>query len=238
MKRIAAALICMIVLQKMQAQTVDEIINKHIEAIGGYEKLKAIKTLIIEFNTRFPDRIRNSKSYIIQDSAIHTDNTNSKGEMGYGIVTKTEGWTFDAIKNTIERKSKGEIRQGQYAFDIHGPLIDYKRKGNKIKFLGKETIDGSEYLKLRVIMSNKDRLVYYFDSAYFPFRVQYLISGSYLSHTIDYTYQAFEGGYFFVYKSKDYEGGAETVYTKYIINPDIDRSLFVPHNVTKKKQYH
>ena len=238
MKRMVALMVFIVQIQVMLAQTEDEIINKHIEAIGGYERIKAIKTLILEFTTKFPDRTRHSKSYIIQDSAIHTDNTNNKGEAGYGIVTKTDGWTFDAVKNTMKRKSKKEIKQFQFAFDIHGPLIDYMQKGHKIKFLGKDTISGSEYLKLRIIKSNKDRLIYFFDSSYFVFRVQYQLSGIYQSYTIDYAYRSFGDGYFFVSQSKNYEGGAETVYTNYIVNPEIDRSLFLPHNVNKRKQYH
>lgn len=224
--------------QGVQSQTAEEIISKHISAIGGYEKIKSIKSLIFEAVIKFPDHIRHLKSYIIHDSAIHTDIVNSDGKNGYGIVTKTEGWTFDATKNSMEKKSKGEIRQVQYSFDLHGPLIDYRQKGHKIKFSGRDTINGLEYLTLRVIKSNKDRLTYFFDSSYFVFRVEYFLSGINLRYFVDYTYQSIEGGYFFVHKAKHYGAGVEVVYTNYIINPEIDRSLFLPHNVNRKDRYH
>lgn len=238
MKRMIALMICIVLIQRMQSQTAEEIINKHIEAIGGYEKIKAIKTLIFESVTKFPDHIRRSTSYVIHDSAIRTDNINSNGEIGYGIVTKTDGWTFDAAANSMKKKTKAEIKEFQRVLDIQGPLVDYKQKENKVKFLGKETIDSSGYLKVRVIKHNKDRLIYFFDSSYFVFRVIYHPTGKDRPYTFDYSYQSIEGGYFFVHKSKHLETGIETVYTDYQMNPEIDRSLFLPHNVNKREQYH
>jgi hypothetical protein len=238
MKRMIVLMVCIVQIQRIQSQTAEEIINKHIEAIGGYQRIKAIKTMIYESVTKMPDRIRRSTSYVIHDSAVHTDNINSKGETGYGIVTKTDGWTFDAVTNSMKKKTKAEIKEYQKVLDIHGPLIDYKQKGNKLKFLGKEVIDSSEYLKVRVIKHNKDRLIYFFDSSYFVFRVIYHPTGKDRPYTVDYSYQPIKGGYFFIHKSKHLETGIETVYTNYIVNPEIDRFLFLPHNVNKREQYH
>lgn len=223
---------------KMQSQTAEEIIDEHIKAIGGYDRIKKLKTIIFETVTQYPNRIRHSKSYIINDSAIHTDNLNSTGEIGYGIVTKSEGWTFTATTNSMKKKTKAEIKEFQQVLDIQGPLVDYKEKGNKVKFLGQETIDSSKYLMVRLVKHDNDRLIYFFDTSYFVFRVQYQPSGKNLQYTVEYSYQSVEGGYFFIHKSKDLEKGIETVYTNYIVNPEIDRSLFLPHNINKRKEYH
>ena len=228
---------CVVMIQRMQSQTAEAIINKHIAVIGGYEKIKAIKTIIFETVSKYPDHVRNSKSFIIHDSAIHTDNINSNGQNGYGIVTKTEGWTFDATTNKMKKKSKQEVNETQDVLDLHGPLVVYKEKGNRIEYLGKEIIDSSEYLKLRVVKHNKNRLIYFFDSTYLVFRVLYL-PATRNEYIVEYTYQSVEGGYQFIHKLKHLKSGVETVYKYFIINPEIDRLLFLPHNVNKRKQYH
>src|SRR6185436_14852171 len=105
---IISVIACIVLIQNLQSQTADEIIDKHINAIGGYEKIKAIKTMIFEGITRIYGYDRHFKGYLIEDSAIHTDYIDSNGVIGYTIVTKSEGWTFDAKTNTIKKKSKKE----------------------------------------------------------------------------------------------------------------------------------
>ena len=239
MKKIGLIIIGIMQLQSMAAQTAEEIISKYIEAIGGYEKIKAIKTMIYEGITRTRDYETHFKSYVINDSASHTDNISNNGESGYLIVTKTESWGFNAVKNTIEKKTEKEVKYLQYALDLQGPFIDYKQKKSKIKYLGKEIIDSKEYSKVRLIKHNKDRLTYYFDSSYFILRAHYEPSGIYGPvYTIDYSYQAVDGGYFFTYKFINYERQSETIYTSIKVNPEIDRALFLPHNVNKRDSYH
>lgn len=124
---ILSGLICIFSFKIGQAQTADEIIRKHIEAIGGYEKVKAIKTMVFEGTIKFKDHEKAFKSYIIHDSACRTENTEYE-KSGYGIITKTEGWTYNSSESSIKKKSKKEVKEAQNTLDLHGPLIDYKRQ--------------------------------------------------------------------------------------------------------------
>ena len=57
----------------VQSQTADDVVKKHIEAIGGYEKIKSIRTITFE-GTHKSSKIETSfKSYIIHDSIVCTD---------------------------------------------------------------------------------------------------------------------------------------------------------------------
>ena len=223
-----SGLICIFSFKKARSQTADEIITKHIEVIGGYEKIKHIKSIVFEGTSKFPDRERTFKSYIIHDSVVRTENTDN-GITGYGIVTKKEGWTYSpaASGTSVKKKSKQEVKESQWILDLHGPLIDYEKKGNKIIYLGKEEIEGKKCFKLRLVKSNKRAFTYYFDSTYLISRVIYLRHDWAPEFTVDHYYKKLDEGITFVIKSLRLEDGMETTYKYYLINPEIDRSLFI-----------
>src|SRR5437879_9928961 len=65
--------------------------------------------------------------------------------------------------------------------DFDGPLVDYKEKGNRVEFLGHDTVDGDDALRLKVILKNGDIIYYYLDpDTYLEIRkeVQEFIRGS------------------------------------------------------------
>ena len=154
----------------IQSQTADEIIQRHIEAIGGYERIKAIKTITFEGTNKTPERENSFKSYIVHDSAICTEGI-ADGKISRGIVLKKEGWICDLSKNGFLKKSKSELKREQNALDIHGPLVDYIEKGSKIKYLGSEKIKDMECFKIKLIRKKSNVLIYYFDSSYFVKRI-------------------------------------------------------------------
>ena len=216
------------IFQTAVSQTADEIIQNHIEAIGGKEKIKSIKTMIFEGSNKRPGKERIFKSYIVHDSAARTENTDN-GIYGFGIVTKTEGWTYSTKTpgTSIKKKSKQELKESQWVLDLHGPLIDYKEKGNKVTYLGREAINNNECFKVRLVKTDKKAFIYYFDSTFFITRVVYLKHNWAVQLTVDYFYDKFQG-FFFVTKGIRLEDGMEMTYTNYQVNPEIDRALFVP----------
>jgi acetoin utilization deacetylase AcuC-like enzyme len=69
----------------------------------------------------------------------------------------------------LTTKTRGDFEGDPYLRDIveqadlHGPLVDYREKGNRIAFLGKDTVDGDDALRLQVTLKNGDILDYYLD---------------------------------------------------------------------------
>jgi hypothetical protein len=47
--------------------------------------------------------------------------------------------------------------------DIDGPLVDYQAKGNKIEYLGHDTVDGDDAYELKITLKNGDIVYYYLD---------------------------------------------------------------------------
>jgi hypothetical protein len=60
---LGAALLSVYVLN---AQTVDEIINKHTEALGGKEKLSQLKSLYTESSIEAMGNVSSAKEYLVE----------------------------------------------------------------------------------------------------------------------------------------------------------------------------
>jgi hypothetical protein len=144
----------------VQSQTADDIVKKHIEAIGGYEKIKSIKAITFEGTHKSSKLETSYKSYIIQDSIACTDGI-TNGKPSKGLVTRKDGWIYsnEESKPRIYPKSRSEVKQDQKALDIHGPLVDYAEKGNKIKYLGIEKINDAWCYKLKLKRADKTSFI-------------------------------------------------------------------------------
>lgn len=146
------------------AQTADELVNKNIEAKGGLEKIKAIKTVritgtsvsggtpitIVNENMR-PNQVRETFSIA--------------GMTAIQAYDGTAGWQIQPFGGRKDPEFLGEddLRDLQLDADLEGPMIDYKAKGNTVEFLGHDTIDGDDALRLKVTLKNGDIVYYYLD---------------------------------------------------------------------------
>jgi hypothetical protein len=130
------------------AQTVDEIIAKHLAARGGAEKFAAIRTMRTEGRIKFGEgefspitvlAKRPSKFYVSFKLGQDTIEQRYDGATAWSGATVATG----ASKNQI---------LDQAGSAIGGPLLDGKARGNKITFAGKEKWKNLDTLKLKVTL--------------------------------------------------------------------------------------
>jgi len=146
------------------AQTADELVAKNLQAKGGVEKIKAIKTLRdtgklqqgpftaqIGQESAAPDKFR--QTFTIQ------------GMTQIQAYDGTTGWQISPFEGRKDPEMLGEddLRDIEEQADFYGPLVDYKEKGNKIEFLGHDSVDGDDVYKLKVTLKNGDILNYFID---------------------------------------------------------------------------
>ncbi|MDB5207841.1 MAG: outer rane lipoproteinsorting protein, partial [Flavisolibacter sp.] len=163
--RIALAGIATMVTFFVQAQTADEIISKHIEAIGGadaWRKVTSVKqegTLTVQGNVQvsFVTTTLHNKGSRLDISAM--------GMNGYQIMTPTAGWGFMPFQGQTkpEPVTEDQVKEGTDQLDVQGTLIDYKTKGHTVTMLGKDDIDGVETFKLQVAQKSGKTETLFFD---------------------------------------------------------------------------
>ena len=213
------------------AQTADEIITKHIEAVGGRDAWKKITSLSI-------DGVLNVQGNDIEISLVQLhgkgmrQNITVQGMSGYQIVTPKQGWTFLPFQGLTEvvAMSEDEVNRAQSDLDVQGPLLDYREKGHAVEFAGMETIGEMECYKLAVTFNSGKKATMFIDSkSYFTVRtnVSQKVNGQ--EQDLEMNYSGFEKipEGVVMPRSVSLPYGTMTV-SKIEVNKPIDESIFKP----------
>lgn len=226
-----------------QAQTVDEIIDGYFENIGGLEKLKSLEGLKItakvsQMGMEIPMEIvrmkdgRTSTSMSIQGQTYHQQTFDGETLWSHNMMTQKP----EKMDAELTENFKLSIN------DFPNEFTDYKQKGYTVELLGKETIDGAETFKVKVIKEpvtvdgkqEDDISFYYFDTENFvPIAMSTEVKagpGKGMVQKISFSdYQEVDGLYFAHSWSIGAEGQPTTVpmtIEKIELNPAVEATSF------------
>jgi hypothetical protein len=148
----------------LQAQTVDEVINKHIEAIGGKENWLKVNSFKMEANISVQGMDIPVNIFQVHNKAQKQEYT-VMNMTGYTILTSEEGWSFNPMmgQSKPEQMAKEDVEMGKETLDIRGDLLEYAAKGSKAELMGKEDVDGTSCFKLKVTRKSGNEFVYFID---------------------------------------------------------------------------
>ena len=151
----------------LQAQTADEIVNQHIDAIGGKETINKIKSQVIYSELTILDTpLPNISTILIGKgfkSVTDLDGVGLVGQQVIQCITPTSGWMFNPVAGHVEAQPlpDDQVKAAQSALNAGGDLFKYKEKGSKIELAGRETVNGVNAYKLK--LENKDgKTIFYF----------------------------------------------------------------------------
>ena len=150
------------------AQTVDEVIAKHLEARGGKDKLVAAQALRttgkmtmgpmeapFTMEWKAPNRLR--IEFVVQ------------GQTGIQAFDGQSGWMHMPFMG----KAEPEVMPAEAAKDVEeqadflGPLVDYQSKGHQVELVGKTDVEGTEAYELKITMKGGDVITEYLDAETF-----------------------------------------------------------------------
>jgi hypothetical protein len=148
----------------LQAQTVDEVITKHIDAIGGKENWLKVSSFKMEANISVQGMEIPVNIFQVHNKAQKQEYT-VMNMTGYTILTADAGWNFNPMmgQSKPEPMTKDDVEKGKESLDIQGDLLDYSAKGSKAELMGKEDVDGTECFKLKLTRKSGNEFVYFID---------------------------------------------------------------------------
>lgn len=146
----------------LQAQTADEIINKHIAAIGGKETINKIKSQVVYSDISVMGSTLTSISTMLVGKGFKSV-ANFNGQEIIQCVTPTGGWMINPLAGQTDPQPlpDDQVKAAQSVLDIGSDLFNYKAKGSKIELAGRETVEGVNAYKLK--LENKEgKATFYF----------------------------------------------------------------------------
>lgn len=154
MSRFTHALIALSLILPLQGQSIDEIYSRHIKALGGEKAIAAIKSM--RKVTKVSMRAGLGITVITECKApkcFRSDTTMQNGAVITNVINGKTGWIQNPMTGSLDPDPLPEsfvATMIQSIFEWEGPLYQYKNKGIKIAFLGKEILNGTESLKLKL----------------------------------------------------------------------------------------
>ncbi len=216
------------------AQTVDEVIAKNIQARGGLEKLKAVKTLrtTVKFSDgsfRAEFRQENKRPGKVREEFI------IQGMAQIQAYDGKTGWQISPFngRKDPDLMSQDDMKSLIVDGDIDGPLVDYKEKGHQAELVGHDSMEGTDCYKIKLSMKNEDVRYYYLDAdSYLELKVeiQTTIRGALQESELYYgDYEQVNGIYYAFAVEQAQKGSASRAQfsvEKIEQNVDLDDALF------------
>lgn len=147
------------------AQTADELVNKNIEAKGGIEKMKALKSIRMTGKLTAGGGFTAAVAQESERPNLIRETFSLQGMTAITAYDGTSGWQIQPFGGHKDPEFMGEddMRDLLLDADFDGPMVDYKEKGNTVEYLGHDIVDGDDALRLKVSLKNGDILYYYLD---------------------------------------------------------------------------
>ena len=213
------------------AQTADEIVAKHITAIGGVDNWKKVNNMRQEATLSVQ-----GMDIPVVITAVHNKATKQEytvmGMTGYSIITSEGGWNFNPMQGQTKPEpiTQDELKYGKDNLDLQGDFVDYKAKGHTIQLMDKEDIEGVECFKIKLSRKSGNESIFFFDpKTYYIVRTSSKMSanGQEVESVVNMSnYQKLPEGIVIAYTIESTAVPAPITVTKVIVNGKIDEAVF------------
>jgi hypothetical protein len=148
----AAVMVCTVLAAAPgAAQTVDEVVARHIQARGGEQKLEAIETIKITRTIGTPFTRVNQLVFRKRPNLLRIEQTPVDGAPTVSGINADAVWDPAAGGKTSIRPDPMAAQAREVDADFDGDLlVDWKAKGHTVVLDGRETVGGVETFKLTV----------------------------------------------------------------------------------------
>jgi hypothetical protein len=152
----------LVTVQFASGKTVDEIIEKHVRASGGFDNKNAIQSIYMEGIITMMGNTNLVKIYKEQNEFAPT---------GFNMqwqITDEEGLFVESANSTKHVKLFDEIiGRIQTEPDITAPLLNYASLGHKALLIGKDIVDENRCYKIKLTTKTGSEINYWFSASSF-----------------------------------------------------------------------
>lgn len=217
----------------MNAQTADEIIAKHADALGGKDKIAQINSVYIESSTEVMGNEAPTKTYVVNGKNYRRE-SDFGGQTMVQVVSDKSGWAIMPFGGSTDPAAMNDDQYKQSADVIYrpDPLINYAANGGKVELQGQEKVNNVNAYKIKYTNKAGVETTYYIDPSTY-YIIETVRQGNMMGQdvTITTTYSNFQKtdfGVFMPYTTNiDMGQFAMTENAKKVeVNKEIDPKIF------------
>ena len=211
----------------VRAQTVDEIVNKHIAAMGGKAKLAAIKATASEGTMEVQGVALPFKATIINKRGMRVE-FEALGTHNIQVATTTGGWNLLGVQMQTEPTDVGtdDIKELGPELDLEGELVNAKEKGHTLELIGKEKDDSAEVYKIKLTRKDGKMANYFLDTkSYYIVKKTVQIGGVESINSLS-DFRKTDDGYTYPALLQTQPAGVTMRIAKMTFNPPVDEKIF------------
>lgn len=218
--------------------SIDALVQRHVDALGGIERIHAIRSFV-KHGWYYEGTLRLEHTYTAQRRPFYR----VIGSPDHSLDNIHEGydgsaWEYYPDPGIVVRTVGQAARTSRHTALFDDPLVDYKSHGTALSYGGVQTYQGKPAYVIHVMLADG------FQEDYFLDRDTYMLDGRaqlvpmhaygtrYVTHDVYGDYRP-EGGVMFAHTDKEIdastgkvldEGGVRSME----INPDLPISMFSP----------
>lgn len=222
-----------------QAQTADEIVNKHVAATGGADKWSKVQS--VKYTGHYvmgPGMLPPVSSLLVAQpfKGYYSDFT-WQGMTNKTALRADSGWSYNPFggKREADPLSAQDIRETKLDADPQGLLFNYAQKGYTVEYLGTDDLEGTDVFKLRLTTGQGDMVYYFIDAqTYFVLKTvkrMKLKDKEVKSYTLFSDFKKTDFGVVLPHSTQSVnedgnEQGGPVNFTKVEVNAPVDAKLF------------
>jgi outer membrane lipoprotein-sorting protein len=216
----------------LQAQTADDIINKHVDAIGGKDVLSKVKSIYFEGTANAMGADYPTTTTILAGKGFKTV-TSVNGSDIIQCFTDTGGWSLNPLagQTTATPLPPDLAKKGKSSLDIGGELVNFRSKGFADSLLGRENLGGVSAYKVQLSQPGIE-ITYLFDpNTYYTLQTETKVnmSGQDVTSVTKYSdFKKTDIGYVAPTTLTVNNAGYDVTinYTKVEVNKEVDPGIF------------
>ncbi|CAG5069863.1 hypothetical protein DYBT9623_02600 [Dyadobacter sp. CECT 9623] len=149
------------VFQTISAQNVDEIVAKHIKAMGGEDKLSKLQSMKITAEMDVMNMQVPINTTIVQNQGFRSETT-VQGATIVQAINGNTGWSINPMTGNNKATALPEeaVKSMASETDLTG-LYNYKQKGYQLTLDGEEDLAGAKVYKVTMTLKNGVKRVNY-----------------------------------------------------------------------------